>query len=120
MCSSLRIGKRFMNLDEGALPLAPRLISNEASALACLSNHLRLLVFGLDEIKPQALGGRGVILQQLEPQEKLLAALPISYEGLMLSTSAGGQEQLVTLSGAALALYHDQRGSAGRALDEPA
>jgi topoisomerase-4 subunit A len=116
MCSSLRIGKRFMNLDEGALPLAPRLISADASALACLSDHLRLLVFDLDEIKPQALGGRGVILQRLEPEEQLLAALPITHEGLTLSTSAGGQEQIVALSGAALATYYDHSGTLGKDL----
>ncbi|MFN7476410.1 MAG: DNA gyrase subunit A, partial [Burkholderiales bacterium] len=111
-----RGGKSFMTLDDGARPLAPALISPQASALACLSEHGRLLVFGLDEVKALASGGRGVILQELEPQENLLAALPISTQGLLVSGTHGGKERVVPLSGSALALHFGKRARKGKGL----
>ncbi|MCA3158714.1 MAG: DNA topoisomerase IV subunit A [Burkholderiales bacterium] len=111
-----RGGKSFMTLDDGARPLAPALISPQASALACLSEHGRLLVFGLDEVKALASGGRGVILQELEPQENLLAVLPISTQGLLVSGTHGGKERVVPLSGSALALHFGKRARKGKGL----
>ncbi|MGH8807435.1 MAG: DNA topoisomerase IV subunit A, partial [Noviherbaspirillum sp.] len=50
MVSRIKAGKAFITLDETDEPLSPRTVG-DASAIACLSEKGRLLVFGLDEIK---------------------------------------------------------------------
>ncbi|RZA36007.1 MAG: DNA topoisomerase IV subunit A, partial [Lysobacteraceae bacterium] len=81
MISRLKGGKSFITLDEGAVPLAPRIVSDTAGAIACLSEKGRVLVFGIDEMKVLTNGGRGVILIELDPKETLLAVQPINQKG---------------------------------------
>ncbi|MCX7219493.1 MAG: hypothetical protein NTY70_11340, partial [Burkholderiales bacterium] len=52
----------FMTLDAEDLPLPPALIQADASAVACLSEKGRLLVFGLNEIKQLSSGGLVLVL----------------------------------------------------------
>jgi topoisomerase-4 subunit A len=118
MVSRTRGGKAFITLDEGDLPLAPRPLPEKASAIACLSEKGRLLVFGLDEIKTQHGGGRGVILMELEKNEKLLAAEPISQRGVIVSGAGrGGKPQDLTLSASGLASHINKRARKGKALE---
>ena len=118
MASRQRGGKSFITMDEADLPLAPRRVVDKASALACLSEKGRLLVFGLDEVKQLSGGGRGVILMELEKNEKLLAAQPISQRGVAISgTGRGGKPQELTLSASALAPHFGKRARKGRALE---
>ena len=58
-----------MTLDDGDEPLSPTAVAEDASAIACLSEKGRLLVFGLNEIKQLSSGGRGVILMELETRK---------------------------------------------------
>ena len=44
MSSRLKGGKAFITLDDGDVPLAPKVIPEAASALACLTEGARLLV----------------------------------------------------------------------------
>ena len=118
MVSRVKAGKAFITLDEGDEPLAPRVISDDASAIAALSEKGRLLVFGMDEIKSLSGGGRGVILMELEKNEKLLAAQPISQKGVTLSGAGrGGKAQDLTLSASALAPHIGKRARKGKALE---
>ena len=118
MLSRFKGGKAFMTLDEGDLPLAPRTLPANASAIACLSAQGRLLVFGLDEIKTLASGGRGVILMELEKNEKLLAAQAISQKGVLISgIGRGGKAQEISLSAVALAPHIGKRARKGKALE---
>jgi topoisomerase-4 subunit A len=118
MLSRIKGGKAFITLDAGDLPLPPRPLPANASAIACLSGQGRLLVFGLDEIKTLASGGRGVILMELEPNEKLLAAQAISQKGVLVAgTGRGGKEQELSLSAVALALHIGKRARKGKALE---
>jgi topoisomerase-4 subunit A len=118
MASRIRGGKSFMTLDQGDEPLAPRTVPADVSAIACLSAKGRLLVFGLDEIKTLSGGGRGVILMELEKNEKLLAAQPISQRGIVISgTGRGGKAQQVTLSASGLAGHIGKRARKGKALE---
>ena len=57
MVSRQKGGKSFITLDAGDEPIMPRVITANASAIACLSENGRLLVFGLGEIKNQPAGG---------------------------------------------------------------
>jgi topoisomerase-4 subunit A len=118
MVSRIKAGKAFLTLDAGDEPLAPRIVESNASALACLSEKGRLLVFGMDEIKNQPGGGRGVILMELEPNEKLLAAQPISQKGVtVLGMGRGGKAQELSLSASALAPHIGKRARKGKSLE---
>jgi len=118
MLSRFKGGKAFITLDDGDLPLLPRALPVNASAVACLSAQGRLLVFGLDEIKTLASGGRGVILMELEKGEKLLAAQAISQRGVVVSgIGRGGKAQEISLSAVALALHIGKRARKGKALE---
>jgi len=118
MLSRVKGGKAFITLDDGDLPLAPRPMPAGASAIACLSGQGRLLVFGLDEIKTLSSGGRGVILMELEKNEKLLAAQAITQKGVLVSgTGRGGKAQEVSLSAVALGLHIGKRARKGKALE---
>jgi topoisomerase-4 subunit A len=117
MVSRLKGGKAFMTLDEGALPLPPKVIAANHSAIACLSEKGRLLVFGMDELKTLTNGGRGVTLMELEPKEKLIATQPISQKGVIVhGTWAGNKPREVDLSASGLAVHFGKRARKGKAL----
>ncbi len=118
MVSRVKGGKSFMTLDDGDEPLAPRTVSDTVSAIACLSEKGRLLVFGLDEIKQLSGGGRGVILMELDKNEKLIAAQPISQRGVVVSGAGrGGKAQEVMLSASGLAPHIGKRARKGKSLE---
>jgi topoisomerase-4 subunit A len=118
MISRVKAGKAFMALEEGDEPLAPRTVDANDSAIACLSEKGRLLVFGMDEIKHLTGGGRGVILMELDSKEKLLAAQPISQKGVVLSgMGRGAKAQELPLSASGLTPYIGKRARKGKALE---
>ncbi|GAB3399405.1 DNA topoisomerase IV subunit A [Massilia agilis] len=117
MVSRLKGGKSFITLDEGAVPLFPRVVQDNAGAIACLSEKGRVLVFGIDEMKTLTNGGRGVILMELEPKEKLLAVQPISPRGVnVLGTWAGSKPRIVELFGTVLEPHFGKRARKGKPL----
>ena len=117
MSSRVKAGKAYMTLDAGDVPLPPRLLNPQASALACLSGKGRLLVFGLSELKTMS-SGRGMILMELEASEKLVAAQPISQRGVtVVGTGRGGKTQEVNLSATGLAPHIGKRARKGKALE---
>ncbi|MES2742552.1 MAG: DNA topoisomerase IV subunit A [Pseudomonadota bacterium] len=117
MVSRIKSGKAYITLDEGALPLAPKVVLANASAIACLSDQGRLLVFGLDEMKILANGGRGVILMELDDKESLLGAQPISQRGVLVAgIGRGGKAQEVALSATGLGIHIGKRARKGKAL----
>jgi len=118
MVSRQKGGKSFMTMDEGDEPLMPRVIAANASALACLSERGRLLVFGLSDIKHQPAGGRGVTLMELDDKERLLAAEPISQKGVRVigSSPRSGKLQETNLSGSDLTHHIGKRARKGKLL----
>jgi topoisomerase-4 subunit A len=117
MVSRLKGGKSFITLDEGALPLPPRVVTEGAGAVACLSEKGRVLVFGIDEMKTLTNGGRGVTLMELEPKEKLLAAQPITQKGVnVLGTWAGDKPRTVELFASGLEPHYGKRARKGKPL----
>jgi len=117
MVSRLKGGKAFMTLDEGALPLPPKVIAANHSAVACLSEKGRLLVFGMDELKTLSNGGRGVTLMELEDKETLLSVQSISQKGVtVLGTWAGNKPREVDLSASGLAIHIGKRARKGKPL----
>jgi topoisomerase-4 subunit A len=117
MATRLKGGKSFITLDDGAVPLAPRVVQDNAGAVACLSEKGRVLVFGIDEMKVLTNGGRGVTLMELEPKETLLAAQPISPKGVNVSgTWAGDKPRTVELFGVGLEPHFGKRARKGKPL----
>ena len=118
MVSRQKGGKSFMTMDEGDEPLMPRVIAAKASAIACLSERGRLLVFGLADIKNQSAGGRGVTLMELDDKERLLAAEPITQKGVRVigTGQRSGKAQESNLSGADLAHHIGKRARKGKLL----
>ena len=118
MVSRIRAGKAFITLEQGDTPLLPREIGAKASAIACLSEKGRLLVFGMEELKTLAGGGRGLTLIDLEPGETLIAAQPISQRGVVVfGTGRASKPQQVALSATALAPHIGKRARKGRVLE---
>ena len=118
MISRQKGGKSFMTMEAGDEPLMPRVMGKNASAIACLSENGRLLVFGLDEIKMQPGGGRGVTLMELDAKEKLIAAQPVSQKGVRVIgiSSRAAKPQELNLSAASLAIHIGKRARKGKLL----
>jgi topoisomerase-4 subunit A len=118
MVSRTRGGKSFVTLDAGDEPLAPRIVTASMSAIACLSQKGRLLVFGIEEIKTLSGGGRGVTLIALEDKEALLAVEPITQRGVLVrGVGRGGKDQEVLLSASGLTPHIGKRARKGKALE---
>ncbi|MDB5747157.1 MAG: topoisomerase subunit, partial [Massilia sp.] len=117
MVSRQKGGKSFLTLDAGALPLAPRVVQEQAGAVACLSGNGRVLVFGIDEVKVLTNGGRGVTLIELDPKEQLLAAQPIGQKGVnVIGTWAGSKPRVVELFASGLEPHFGKRARKGKPL----
>ncbi|MNM02736.1 DNA topoisomerase 4 subunit A [compost metagenome] len=117
MVSRLKGGKAFISLDEGDVPLEPKVIPDAASAVACLTEGARLLVFGLDEMKTLSKGGTGVKLIDLEGKDKLLAVQPITQRGVVVSgIGRASKPQDASLGATALAEHFGKRARKGKQL----
>ena len=118
MISRNKSGKAFMTLDEGDTPTAPKVVAANASAIACVSEKARLLVFSIEEVKSLSGGGRGVILMELEKNETLVGAQPISQKGVIITgMGRGAKPQELSLSASVLAPYIGKRSRKGKALE---
>ncbi|AGW91353.1 MULTISPECIES: DNA topoisomerase IV subunit A [Cupriavidus] len=118
MISRQKGGKSFLTLDDGDAPLAPAPVGDEATHAACLSGNGRLLLVALDEVKVLSAGGRGVILMELEPKEKLLQAIAVGAPGLVLSGAGrGGKPSSQKLAGQSLLPYVGKRARKGKPIE---
>ena len=118
MLSRLKAGKSFVSLEQDEELLPPCMIQHDASAIACLSQKGKLLIFTLDDLRMLSNGGRGVILMGLDDKETLLAAQPISEKGMIaFGKGRGSKEQESRLAGVALSAYAGKRARKGRKLD---
>ena len=118
LVSRLRAGKSFITLEAGETLLQPRSISDDASAVACLSEKGKMLLFSVSEIRMLSNGGRGIILMGLDENEQLLTAQAISEKGLIVTGKGrGGKLQEARLSASALVTYAGKRARKGRRLD---
>ena len=85
--------------------------------IACLSSDGYLLVFPAAEIKKLSGGGRGVTLQDLSKDARLVAAQPIGAKGVVVvGKGRGGKEQRVRLACEALEPHRGKRARKGRKL----
>ena len=124
-CSRQRGGKTFAALDAGDTLQRPLLldattVGTAAARLSCLSGEGRLLIFGLDEVKHLARGGRGVTLIDLDAGEALLAVavLPAPRDALVVTgTGRSGSARSATLGAAQQQVHAGKRARRGRKLE---
>ena len=112
-------GKGFLSLEAAEKPLPPSPVQG-ATQVACLSMAGRLLVFGLDELKLQPNGGRGLTLIDLEAKDALVSVAAFAQALLVQGTGRSAKAKDETLKGAALSPYVGKRARKGKALGIPA
>jgi topoisomerase-4 subunit A len=117
LMSRQRGGKNFLSLETDEKPLPPSLVTVAATQVACLSLAGRLLVFGIDEVKRQPNGGRGLTLMDLDAKDALVSVAAFGQTLSVLGTGRGGKAKDETLKGAALAGHVGKRARKGRAVD---
>ena len=119
MLSRTKGGKAFLKVDENNEPVRPALIQPGMERAAVMGSGQRLLIFKLAEINALAGGGRGVILQELDLKEKLLAATAIGAAGLVVEGAGrGGKEFNIALDAKALKTYEGKRARKGKMFAE--
>jgi topoisomerase-4 subunit A len=116
MASRQRGGKQFVTLEEGDALLHPVPVFAGAQRLALLSAKGKFLLFGLDEVKTLAAGGRGTTLMGLDPSDHLEQVVPIGALGLRATGMYRNKTVEDILAGAALEPYLGKRARKGRAL----
>ena len=113
-----RGGKSFSSLEPGEKPLPPictQVATQAATQVACLSLAGRLLVFGLDELRLQPAGGRGLTLIDLEPKDALVSVAAFIDALRIVGSGRGGKPKDEVLKSAALEPYRGKRARKGRA-----
>ncbi len=117
MVTRLKGGKTFMKLEDRVEPICPAVIESTHDKLAVLTDTGRLLVFKLDEVNELNGGGRGVILQDLEPKEKALGIATFGPLGVTVEGAGrGGKDYNVTLKNKDLLPYEARRARKGKPL----
>jgi topoisomerase IV subunit A len=117
LVSRQRGGKAFLTLEGDEKPLPPAVVVAGASRVACLTLAGRLLVFGLDELKLQSNGGRGLTLIDLDAKDALVSACVFADALRVLGSGRGGKPRDEILRGAALEAHVGRRARKGRRQD---
>jgi len=117
LVSRQRGGKAFLALEGDEKPLPPSTLTEATNRVACLTLDGRLLVFGLDELKVQPKGGRGLTLVDLDPKDALVSVAAFAAALQVLGTGRGGKAREEVLRGAALEPYLGRRARKGRRQD---
>lgn len=109
-----RGGKSFFILD-GAKPLPVQVSTPLTGWIAALSSSGRLVVFTTDELRALSSGGKGTTIMALQDDEKLVAAVPISPNGVVVvGKGRGGKIQELLVSPRSIEDYRTRRGRKGR------
>ncbi len=114
LVSRQRGGKAFLVLEGEEKPLPPAVVGADAARVACLTLAGRLLVFGLDELKLQGNGGRGLTLIDLDAKDALVSVAVFAAALRVVGTGRGGKARDEVLRGAALDDYIGRRARKGR------
>jgi topoisomerase-4 subunit A len=117
MASRQRGGKQFVTLEDGDALLRPVPVFEGALQLALLSGKGKFLLFGLEEVKVLAGGGRGTTLMGLDPNDELSQVVPVGRAGLRATGTYRNKQVEDILSGTNLAAYAGKRARKGRQLD---
>ena len=117
LLSRQRGGKAFLVLEGEEKPLPPVAVGPGAAKVACLTLKGRLLVFGLDELKLQGNGGRGLTLVDIEAKDAVVSVAVFANVLRVVGTGRGGKPREELLRGAALEAYAGKRARKGKKQD---
>ena len=112
-----RGGKAFLVLEGEEKPLPPSILGEGMTRVACLTLDGRLLVFGVDELKLQAKGGRGLTLVDLDAKDALVSVAAFADALRVLGTGRGGKPRDEVLRATALEPHVGRRARKGRRQD---
>ncbi|MEP6740279.1 MAG: DNA topoisomerase IV subunit A [Caldimonas sp.] len=112
-----RGGKSFLDLEGEEKPLPPVAVPAGAGQVACLTLTGRLLVFGVDELKLQGNGGRGLTLVDLDARDAVVSVAVFAGALRVQGSGRGGKPREEVLRGAALEAYLGRRARKGRRQD---
>ncbi len=111
-------GKGFMTLDEGDTLLPPVCVHATHNHVACLSQDGRMLVFGLDELKLQSNGGRGLTLMDVDAQKSPLISVATVINGVrVIGTTRGGKPKEEDVRNSAYLAHIGKRARKGKAVE---
>ena len=110
-------GKAFLTLDDGELLLPPVRVPPRHVFVACLALDGRLLVFGLDELKLQSNGGKGLTLMDVDAAAPLVSVSTCADQLTVLGSGRGGKPKDEVLKVGGLALHLGKRARKGRKVD---
>ncbi|MFN9503051.1 MAG: DNA gyrase subunit A, partial [Rubrivivax sp.] len=112
-----KAGKAFLSLEPGEQVLPPVCVQPAQDKVACLSQDGRLLCFGLDELKMQPKGGRGLTLMEVDAKTPLVCVTAYAGALQVLGQGRGGKPREELLRPAAAQLYVGKRARKGRKID---
>lgn len=112
-----RGGKSFLTLDAGQHVLPPAAVLPTHRQVACLAMDNRLLSFGLDELKLQPNGGRGLTLMDVDDKAPLVSVATFADVLKVQGLGRGDKPKEEDLKGAALAAHAGKRARKGAKVD---
>ncbi len=112
-----RAGKAFLTLEPTDRLLPPVSVAPGHAQVGCLAQDGRLLVFGLDELKLQSGGGRGLTLMDVDAATPLIAVATFADTLKVSGSGRGGKAKEELLRAAALATYTGKRARKGRKIE---
>jgi topoisomerase-4 subunit A len=110
-------GKSFFSLDDGHRVLAPAVVAASHTHVACLASRGRLLVFGLDELKHQPNGGKGLTLMDVGTADPLAAVASFGEQLRVSGSGRGGKAKDEVLKAAGWSAYAGKRARKGRKVE---
>jgi topoisomerase-4 subunit A len=117
MLSRQRGGKSFLALEPQDHLLPPALVQPGHTQVACLALSGRLLVFGLDELRLQSAGGRGLTLMDVDLDDPLVSVATAGVSLTVMGSGRGGKAKEEPLKGAALAAHMGKRARKGKKIE---
>jgi topoisomerase-4 subunit A len=111
-------GKSFLTLDEGCALLPPVVVNTSHTQVACLSGDGRMLVFGLDELKLQSNGGRGLTLMEVDPPKVPLLSVATVHNGVrVIGTTRGAKPKEEDVRNSAYQAHLGKRARKGKVVE---
>jgi topoisomerase IV subunit A len=111
-------GKQFVNLEEGdAVKFVMSFSFDETSNVLSITSDARALVQPVADIKVLAAGGKGVILQKLEPTANISAACIVGEGGVFIRGTTRNKPSEDNYSARQMGNYLGKRASKGNLLD---
>ena len=122
MMTRNKAGKSFVGINEqfdgGDHVLPMQVIREGMIMVACLSANGRLLTFEVADLKRLPTGGKGVILMDLEPKERLQSAICFGSNGLYMDgLGRASKPTSVHITFKTLLSFKAQRARKGHAID---